>query len=157
MEEGDEDVTAVFVAVWCSNAVPLSRTWIYGVECYPALLAARTELTWVAVCFVPVASMGGGGRGPLGAGATVVQGYTSRVRVEKCSAAPPLYRELLYIFTRLPLSATDPAPVAQHAQLPWWTRARTDRPCSTCPFQAQAPCCGGTSRLQPCQPVSHHP
>lgn len=32
MEE-DEGVSAVFVAAWCSNAVPPGRTWIYCIEC----------------------------------------------------------------------------------------------------------------------------
>lgn len=32
MEER-ESVSAVFVAVRCSNAVPTGRTWIYCIEC----------------------------------------------------------------------------------------------------------------------------
>ena len=44
----------------------------------------------------------------MGAGAIGGQGYTSRTGRRVFSG--PLYRELLYIFTRLPLSATDPAP-----------------------------------------------
>lgn len=101
--------------------------------------AILLELTWVSGWIVPVYCIGRygryGGTGSWGGwGRTGGQGCTSRPARKVFSG--PLQRELLYIFTRLPFSVTDPTPVVQHAQLLWWTRARKVRPCPTCPFQA---------------------
>lgn len=117
-EDEDEDVSAVFVAVWwCSNAVPPSRTWIY--ECYPALLAAQTELTWVAVWVAIVVGTGGGGTAHWGLGWA---GRHVAYPVEKCSAAPCYVYRCTYLLDCLFRPRTPP-PLYSTPELPWWNRA----------------------------------
>lgn len=149
----------MFCGVCCSVVQQCSaseqRRGFMAWKCYPALLAPRTGLTWVAVWIVPEeGSLGmgvrtGGTHWGLGAG-----GWANTSRTgKKVFSGPPVtcIDCLLYIFTRLPLSATEPRP---------GRTARPSRPGGPAPEQtgrraysaipSHRPCCGGTSRLQPC-------